>query len=324
MKVLIWQTAYIGDVVLTTPLIRTLQRSLKDATVGFVGRPFILELLKGYNINLIPFDKSLASSFSIVERIKDYTVVLSPHISARSALLLFFSGIPTRIGFHRSELPWLYTDVVEHKWKEHEVDRNLELLKPMGIKDKNFIRETKLFVDDKQVDAVFRKFNLPEDYVVVSPFSNFPLKEWYMEGWVEVIRNLSKDVVLVGAKGHEEKAEKISQRASVINLVGRTTLTELMAVLSKAKLVLSCDSSPVHIANAFGVPAISIYTSTSPRYGFYPTIGSYLKPDIPCSPCSPNPKGCKVGRSECLMAVKPADVLRQASKFLTLSHLPSV
>ncbi|MFN3813373.1 MAG: glycosyltransferase family 9 protein [Aquificaceae bacterium] len=320
MKVLIWQTAYLGDVVLATPLIRTLQKSFKDITVGFVGRPFILELLKGYNIDLIPFDKSFTSSFSIVEKIKDYTVVLSPHISARSALILFFSGIPTRIGFDRSELPWLYTHVVEHEWAGHEVDRNLKLLKPIGIKDKEFIRETKLFVDEECIKAIFKKFNLPEDYVVVSPFSNFPLKEWYMEGWVEVVKSLGKDVVLVGAKEYQEKAKNISERARVINLVGKTTLTELMAVVSKAKLVLSCDSSPVHIANAFGTPAISIYTSTSPHYGFYPTVGSYLKPDIPCSPCSPNPKSCKVGRYDCLKAVKPADVLLQASKFLTFSR----
>ncbi|MGB9873360.1 MAG: glycosyltransferase family 9 protein, partial [Hydrogenobacter sp.] len=185
MKILIWQTAYLGDVILTTPIIRTLKNNFPDAELGFVGRSFVGELLKGYPIRFIPFNKGFFESFSIIDKIKDHHIVLSPHISARSSLLLFLSGIPVRIGFDRSELSWLYTHTVAHTWEKHEVERNLDLLRPLGIRQDSMIKETKIFVDEEEIKIVREKFRLPEEYVVLAPFSNFPLKEWYAEGWIE-------------------------------------------------------------------------------------------------------------------------------------------
>ncbi len=317
MKILLWQTAYLGDVVLATPLIQTLLKNFKDSHLAFVGRPFILELLKGYPVEPIPYDKRLTSTFELLKKIRGFDVAVSMHRSMRSALLLFLSGIKMRIGFDRSELPFLYTHRVKHRWGMHEVDRNLELLRPLGIKE--FVRETKLYVDDEERELVKNRFNLPRDFVVVSPFSNFALKEWHMEGWKGVIKGLSTPVVLVGTP---ERLKDSQSFEGVVNLVGKTSLRELLAVLSLSKLVLSCDSSPMHMANALGVPAICVYTATSPHYGFYPLLGSYLTPNLPCSPCSPNPKRCKTSTFECLRAIKPDEVLRQASTFLKVQDFP--
>ncbi|WP_448587933.1 glycosyltransferase family 9 protein [Thermocrinis sp.] len=299
MKVLVWQTAFLGDVVLATSLLGTLTKRFEK--VGFVGRPFIKELLRGYKVELIPFNKGLWESFKLSHIIKDYDVVLSAHRSMRTALVLFFSGIPTRIGFDRSELPFLYTHRVPHRWGVHEVERNAELLRPLGIEPEKEELNPKLFVSEEEVKRAVDKFKLPENYVVFSPFSNFPLKEWHVDGWVELSSLLREKVVVIGTKRDEDRAKVFKE--GVINLVGKTDLRELMAVISKAKLVISCDSSPVHIANALGVPALTIYTATSPAYGFYPLKGSYLIPNVECSPCSPNPKKCKTGTYECLSSV---------------------
>ncbi len=90
-----------------------------------------------------------------------------------------------------------------------------------------------------------------------------------------------------------------------------------MAVISLSKVVISCDSAPVHIANALGVPALSVYTATSPDYGFYPLIGGYVKPKLYCSPCSPNPKVCKTGTQACLSMVGVGDVLKGLERLLS-------
>ncbi|HCO39498.1 MAG TPA: ADP-heptose--LPS heptosyltransferase [Aquificaceae bacterium] len=310
MRILLWQTAYLGDVVLATPLIKSLKKNFPKAHIAFVGRSFIKELLKGFDIELIPFDKRIKESFEMLEKIKDYHVAISPHISARTALILFFSGIPIRIGFDRSELSWLYTHRIKHRWDMHEVDRNLELLKPLGIK--NFERLPALMVEEEEKRKAIEKFNLPREFVVISPFSNFPLKEWSLENWLELVKRIRLPVVVVG----KERGEAFKD-SSVINLVGKTSLRELMAVISLSKAVISCDSSPVHIANALGVPAISIYTATSPDYGFYPLKGYYLKPDLWCSPCSPNPKRCKTGTQACLNKVRVEDVLEKLELVLS-------
>ncbi len=314
MNILIWQTAYLGDVVLATPLIRTLRKTFPSSRIAFVGRSFIRDLLRGLDVELITFDKGLWESFEIVEKIRDYHVAISPHISARSALILFFAGVPMRVGFDRSELRWLYTHTVRHRWELHEVDRNLELLRPLGIK--NFERMPYLSVLEEEKLRVKEKFKLPEEFIVLSPFSNFRLKEWSLEGWVELVKRLGIPSVVVGTERDRQRAEIFDKTCS-LNLVGKTSLRELMAVISLSKGVVSCDSSPVHIANALGVPALSVYTATSPDYGFYPLIGVYVKPELYCSPCSPNPKVCRTGTQACLSMVGVDDVLRGLERLLS-------
>lgn len=318
MRFLIWQTAYLGDVVLATPLIETLKLNFPESEVAFVGRPFILELLKGSPVKLIPYDKSLRGSFKTLKEIKSYDVAVSPHVSSRTAIILALSGIRERIGFDRSELPFLYTRRVKHLWDVHEVERNLKLLEPLGIREK--VRATKLYMSSEERNKHLRKFSLREKgYVVISPSSNFPLKAWYKEGWRELAESLSGDftVVITGTKKDVNLAEFIrGKHTNAISLAGKTSLRELMAVVSGSRLVISNDSSPVHIANAFGVPAITIYTATSSLYGFYPLIGGFLESGLECSPCSPNPKSCKVGKPECLSSVRVNDVIDLAHKLL--------
>ncbi|MCS7308270.1 MAG: glycosyltransferase family 9 protein [Aquificaceae bacterium] len=314
MNFLIWQVAYLGDVVLTTPLIRALKKHFPDARIAFVGRSFIKELLQGMGVELIPFDKGLIESFEIIGRIKGFDVVLCPHVSARSALLLFLARIPVRIGFDRSELKWLFTHRVEHVWHMHETERNLKLLEPLGVKE--FESAPFLFVSKEEKELVKEKFNLPESFIVLSPFSNFPLKEWHLEGWLALTEKLPFTPVVVGNQRDAERASVFSKRA--INLVGKTNLRELIALISLSKAVISCDSSPVHIANAVGVPAITLYTSTSPAYGFYPLYGAYLTPELPCSPCSPNPKRCKTKTQACLSNIEPREVLERLKLVLSL------
>ncbi|WP_457600679.1 glycosyltransferase family 9 protein [Hydrogenivirga sp.] len=316
MRFLIWQTAFLGDVILATPLVRTLKKNFPDARITFVGRPFIRELFKGWDMDLLPFSKGLRESVSIVGRIGGHDVAVVPHRSLRTALIMLLSRIPMRIGFNRSELPLAYTHVVEHRWKLHEVDRNLELLKPLGIKE--FIRETHLPVGEEEMEEVLGKFGLqPSDYLVLNPFSNFPLKEWSMDNWARLIGSLEGvNVVVTGLPSDREKADRLKERVHFVDLVGRTSLRELMALIKGAKLVVSNDSSPVHIANAVGVPAITVYTATSSGYGFYPLNGGYLDNPARCSPCSPNPKRCKTGTRECLNLPPPDSVLELVKNFL--------
>ncbi|WPM31770.1 glycosyltransferase family 9 protein [Hydrogenobacter sp. T-2] len=312
MKILIWQSAYLGDVVLTTPLIMTLKRHFPSSQVAFAGRSFIRELLKGLDVELITFDKGFWESFEVIEKLREYHIAISPHISARSALILFMAGVPTRIGFDRSELKWLYTHTVKHRWGIHEVDRNLELLKPLGIRE--FERMPYLFVSEEEEKRAKDKFRLPESFAVLSPFSNFRLKEWNIDRWLELSKRLSITPVIVGA---DTQRANIFDKVEGINLIGKTSLRELMAVISLSKVVISCDSAPVHIANALGVPALSVYTATSPDYGFYPLIGDYVKPELYCSPCSPNPKVCRTGTQACLSMVGVGDVLKGLERLLS-------
>ncbi len=315
MKFLIWQTAFLGDVVLTTPLIETIKANFPNARISFVGKPFILELLRGFDIETIPFSKTLRESFSIIKRIKDNDVALVPHRSLRSALIILASRIPTRIGFKRSEFPFAFTHRVDHDWNLHEVDRNLTLLKPLGVS--KIVRKLKLYVEESEVERVLSKFSLKyKGFVVINPFSNFPLKEWALENWAGFIRKVDRRVVVIGLPKDRIKVERLKTLADFIDLVGKTSLRELMALIKASEVVVSNDSAPVHIANALGVPALTVYTSTSSKYGFYPLIGGFLDNPSPCSPCSPNPKKCLTGTKECLYKPSPDLVLEAFYKIV--------
>ncbi len=318
MKVLLWQTAFLGDVVLSTPLILTLRANFPKAKLAFVGRPFIRELFKGWDIELIPFSKGFLESFRIKERIKSFDIAVVPHRSLRSALIVFFSRIPRRIGFDSSEFKWAFTDLVPHRWELDEVDRNLKLLEPLGVQE--FVRNTYLPLSEEEVHVCLNNFGLKEkEYVVVNPFSNFPLKEWKLNNWAKLITKLvdsGLEVVVTGLKSDASKMQSLLPEIKVKDLVGRTSIRELMALIKGSKLVVSNDSSPVHIANALGVPAFTIYTATSSRYGFYPISGGFLDNPAVCSPCSPNPKGCRTRTFECLSLPPPELVFEALQKFL--------
>jgi len=316
VKVLIWQTAYLGDVILTTPLIRTVREELSASKITFVGRPFIEELFSGWDIELIPFNKGFLESFKIVRKIKDHDVAVVPHRSLRTALIIMTSRIPVRVGFDRSEFPSAFTHRVEHRWNMHEVDRNLELLKPLGVS--KFIRDTYLPLSDEEKDKTLTGFGLKdEEYIVINPFSNFPLKEPDPGLWLDLIDLLYPlRVVITGVARDRERSKEFEKKKGVLNLTGKTSLRELMAVISGAKLLISCDSSPVHIAGALGTPAVTLYTSTSPDYGFYPLRGSYIVNPAPCSPCSPNPKRCPRGTLECRYSLRSQAVFQSIKKFL--------
>ena len=316
MRILIWQTAFLGDVILATPLVLTLRKNFPSSSITFAGRPFIKELFKGWDIDLLPFSKGFRESFSVVKKIRNFDVAVVPHRSLRTALIMLASRIPRRIGFDRSELKLAFTDIVEHRWDLHEIDRNLELLKPLGVKE--FVRKTYLPLSEEEKRSILDKFDLEDrGYVLINPFSNFPLKEWSLENWKTLIKKLSgEEVVVTGLKEDYEKARSLSEGVRFRNLVGKTSLRELMGVVAGARVVVSNDSSPVHMANALGVPAITVYTATSSDYGFYPLLGSYVNNPAPCSPCSPNPKRCRKGTRECLSLPSPNLVFEVLKEFL--------
>jgi len=316
VKVLIWQTAFLGDVILTVPLIWAVKKYLNPERITFVGRPFIGEIFRDMEVDLIPFSKGYAESLRMPLRISGHDVALVPHRSLRTALIILASRIPLRIGFDRSEFRFAFNRVVKHRWELHEVFRNLELLKPLGVEVKD--PELIIPISNEEVAQTLRKFGLKgKEYIVISPYSNFPLKEMDIKGWIDLLERLrDHPVVVTGIPSDLERSKVFNGMPHVLNLTGKTSLRELMAVLAGAKVLVSADSSPVHIANAVGTPALTLYTATSSQYGFYPLMGDYIDNPAPCSPCSPNPKRCKTGTLECKGSITADSVLEALKKFL--------
>ena len=322
MDIVVWQSAFLGDLVLTTNLLLNLSSAFPRAVIKVVARPFAVELFKGWDrLEVIPLEKTLRGTYRAVRAIRGSRLAFGVQRGMRTSLSLFLAGIPERVGFQNAELSFLYTKRVPHHWGIHEVERNQKLLESVGIKPTTDRLYLPLF--EEELQKVREKFALPEGYIAVSPSANFLPKRWAEEHFAALIELLLEDgfkVVLTGGRNDM----KVSQRVlsllrdpkGVIDLTGKTSVRELVAVIKLAKGLVSNDSAPVHIAEAVGTPVVTVYCATSSYYGFFPRSGLFLEPEnLSCHPCKPNPKRCKTGTYECRYAVKPNQV---AEKLFTL------
>ncbi len=329
MKILVWQTAFLGDLILTTPLISSLKNMFPDAKIDIITKPFGKDVLKNnQNINeIIIFDSKKDSTLSLIKRLRKikYDMAISPHRSHRASYTLFLSKIPERVGFDKAGFSFLYTKKVRHRFDgTHEIDRNLNLLTVLDNFSKKKIKKyPEIFLSEEE-DRFFKSFGLKEkDYILIAPGSKWETKRWTVEGFSEVINELSKkeNIVLFGGKEDIDYVKEIEKRikGDVLNIVGKTRLRESFSIVKHAKALISNDSAPVHMAVAFNVPVVSIFGPTVKDFGFYPYRNGVVVEveGLLCRPCGLHGhKKCPTGSFECMKKIKPETVLNSLKQLL--------
>ncbi len=329
-KILIWQTAFLGDLILTTPLISSLKEIFPDASIDIITKPFGKDVLKEnpYINEVIIFDKNKNSTLKLIKTLKEkkYSLAISPHRSHRASYVLFLSGIPERIGFDKGGFSFLYTKTVPHRFDgTHEIDRNLSLLRPLeNYSEKKIKRYPQIFLTPEE-DDFYKKIGLKDKgYILVAPGSKWETKRWTAEGFSQLINILSEKetVVLFGGKEDRYFVDRIKRdlKREVIDIVGKTSLRESFSVVKHSKALISNDSAPVHMAVSFGVPVVDIYGPTVKDFGFYPyRNGVVVEADgLSCRPCGLHGhRKCPTGTFECMKNITP-DMILKALKALKL------
>ena len=309
-NILVVQTAFPGDVVLTLPLVQTAKRQFDSARIDFVTIPQAAGVLKNHPaINeVIVFDKrgadsGLAGLFRTAKRLKErnYELALVPHRSLRSALLVWLAKIPRRIGFDRSAGRFLLTDVIRYEQDIHEVERNLSLLSAQGIVRKE--RELPaLYPSGEDVSAVENflresKISGTVSMVSIAPGTVWNTKRWLGERYTGLTQRLVDEgctVALIGGKEDESLCDEIvrsvrGKSGQVVNAAGKLSLLQSAELLRRCRLLVCNDSAPMHLAVAMRTPVVAIFGATIPGFGFAP----YGKDDVvvetqglTCRPCS--------------------------------------
>jgi heptosyltransferase-2 len=337
-KIAIFQTSFIGDSVLTTPLIKKTAKLFPDSKIVVITRPqtddifrpmkevdeIILNDKKGWN--------KIAGIWKTAQAIKKagVDIILVPHRSFRSALIAWLSGVPVRIGFTSSEGWFLYTKTVPFSWMIHDAERNLSLLQ--GIVKEKFTAE-KLNMRytpsaEENVARLMKDFNLEGKTLVgIHAGSAWPTKCWPMDYFVKLITRLQTEmgvkVVLVGGGQKDaDLGEKICQLSEghAANLCGKTSLADLMALMEHFKLFITNDSGPMHIATAFDVPTLAIFGPTTRELGFFPYGEGHRVlevEDLPCRPCALHGgKKCPLGHFKCMRDILPERAFENAKEML--------
>ena len=316
-KFLIIQTAFLGDVVLATPLIEKLRSAYPDARIDVLVRKGNESLLLNhpYIHQLLIFDKKkkLRSMWTLITAMRHtrYDLVINAHRFASSGLMAILSGAKAVYGFSKNPLSFAYTRRFPHQIGSvgkvvHEVERNISLLE--GWTDTRFTPPRLYPPSDTATGR-------PKgDYVCIAPTSVWFTKQWPAEKWVALIQRFppTHTVVLLGGPTDRATCEAIrnaSGHPNVLNMAGQLSLLSSAAWMRHAKMNYANDSAPIHLASAIDAPMTAVFCSTVPAFGFTPlsTHSRIIETEstLPCRPCGLHGfKHCPQGHFKCAWDIR--------------------
>ena len=334
-KYLIVQTAFIGDVILATPLAEALHR-LGPCEVHFMAIPAARNLLENnpHVQKVLIYDKrgkhrglrGMAQQVRLLRRDR-YHAAFVPHRSLRSALLVALARIPNRIGFNNSAGAFLFTRKVNYL-RKHEVDRNLDLLRPLGNKPRGLKPKVVWDAGDAlHVHQMTKAVPADRSWIAFASGSVWATKRWPAERYGELAHRLIRDfgvsVFLIGGEMDRELCNRIQAMAGegCINTAGMLTLRQSAALLDRCEVLVSNDSAPVHLAVATRCKVIAIFGPTAPDFGFAPFGEGHeiVERKLACRPCSIHGSHrCPIGTHACMMEIQVGEVLERVEKLLVI------
>lgn len=333
MRILIIHTAFIGDIVLSTPLVKKLKETYKDCHIAYVTTPIGASILKNNpSINeIIEYDKrgthkGIKGVYELGKRLRygNYNLVITPHRYLRSSILAWLSRSPIRIGYDNAAGKFLFTKKIHYDKNKHEVEKLLSFVDCPETNNKRY--EIELFPDEsniKKIDTILAKNNLEgKKIITIAAGSKWKTKQWPVQYFNEVIDVLSKNdnlkVITVGGK---DELNIPLHTENVIDLRGKTTLLDLAEVLKRSDIVLTNDSSPIHIASAFKKPRIiAFFGPTVKKFGFFPWSKNSEVLEISnlkCRPCGIHGgNSCPEKHFDCMKKILPELVLTKIKNYL--------
>jgi heptosyltransferase-2 len=297
-KILVVQTASIGDVILATPVLEKLHLFFPSAAIDillkkgteqlFVGHPYLHEVLvwDKKNDKFRNFEK-------LMHRVRHskYDLVVNLQRFFMTGLLTAFSGAGVKTGFDKNPLSFLFTSRTKHQIGTgmHEAERNLSLISSMTD---SIFTPPRLYPSkqDEVKTAIFKS----GVYYTISPASLWFTKQYPEEKWVELINTIPSEtpVYLLGSKSDNELCQSIIQKSVnkvCVDLSGQLTFLESASLMKDARMNFTNDSAPMHLASAVNAPVTAIYCSTIPGFGFGPLSDDRKVIETPenlsCRPC---------------------------------------
>ncbi|MBM4168270.1 MAG: lipopolysaccharide heptosyltransferase II [Ignavibacteria bacterium] len=308
-RILVFQTAFLGDVVLTLPLVQAIADFFAQAAIDIVVVPRSAEVCRNHpNIGTIieydkrGRDKGLAGYRRLLERLRErrYDLAFVPHRSIRSASLAFLAGIPLRVGFTRSAGRFLFNKQVHYDRHQHEIERNISLLGGLGIHTLPFLLPTVHPSNDdrrtvERLLAELRGGKSGRTLIAFAPGTIWNTKRWLKERFAQLADMLGREgyrVVLIGGSEDVALCEEIERAASdshARNLAGKLTVLQSAEVIRRCAVLVTNDSAPMHLGVAVGTPVVAIFGATVPAFGFAPRGPGDVVVEtrgLRCRPCS--------------------------------------
>lgn len=307
-KILLIQTAFIGDTILATSVAEELHAVFPHAQIVLLIRKGHEELFHQHPfLTIWTHDKSkkYSSLFSLIKKIRQekFDAVINLHRYFSSNLLTVLSGAPYKSGF-QSFMSIFFSHSVTHSFQKnlHEIHRYHQLAEPLTQSLKVYL--PKLYPSQQWP----KNFYTNKKYVCFFPGSVWATKQLPPAKWIELISHFSDEIeiYLCGSVHDKTLCEYIavrSQKNNVRNIAGQYTLLEMAAIMQKAQRVYVNDSAPLHMASALNVPVTAFFCSTVTVFGFYPlsTDSQVIEvKHLKCRPCGLHGyRQCPKGHFKC-------------------------
>jgi len=330
-RILVIQTAFLGDALLTLPMLEKLKQKYSSAILDVLAIPATREIFSAssYIDNVIVMDKKgkqkgLRALNKFIRELRkySYTKIYSPHRSFRSAYITLKLGVRDSYGFDNSNFKYAYKHLIRYEQKYHEVQRNLLLIGEnirgeswKVIPSISFNKEM-----NKNVNNILLENHIQENFIAIAPGSVWETKKYPKEKYIEVIKLLSgydEHFVLIGSSEDVKLCDDISSSAgsTVKSLAGKFSVIETILFLKSAKLLISNDSAPTHMGMCADIPVLTIFCSTVPEFGFYAynKKSSFLSyDDLECKPCGIHGyRECPIGTFDCANNLLPEKIVQE-------------
>jgi len=322
-KILVIQTAFLGDAILTLPMIEKLKEKFPNSLIDVIGiksskeiyesSPFVNEVhvfeKRGKHKSILGIYR-----FAKFLRGKGYSKVYSPHRSIRTSLLILFLKVKETYGFDTSTLSFVYKHRIRYRKDYHEVRRLLEII-GFNSDEENWkiipkIKENKEVKD--KVDLLTK--DIEGRIIALAPGSVWETKKYpsvYYGKLAAMLTEAGCSVVLLGGAADAQLCEQMAAEGGkrVYSFAGRLSILESVFLLKKCSLVVSNDSAPSHMGLMASIPVLTIFCSTIPDFGFYPfhlNSESISYNDLECKPCGIHGlKKCPTGTFDCAHNITP-------------------
>jgi heptosyltransferase-2 len=315
-RFLIIQTAFIGDVILATPLIEKIAHYYKDAEIDFLlrkGNEALFENHPKLN-NILIWDKKsnkYKKLFKLIKQVRkhDYDLVINLQRFASTGFLTWLSKGKRKVGFKQNPFSFSYDIKNKMFFTEgmHETERNLSLLADFG--DVIYFKP-KLYPTKQNYNNVLEYIN--DEFITIAPASVWYTKQFHKDKWIELINLLQNTkIILLGSPSDADLCNKIktnSNHKNIINLAGKLSFLDSAELMKHAKMNYVNDSAPMHIASSVNANVTAVYCSTISDFGFGPLSDNSkiieTENHLECRPCGLHgKKACPEGHFDCSMKI---------------------
>ena len=302
MKILILRFSSIGDIVLTSPVVRCLKQQLKNSEIHYLTKKSFFSVVENNpNIDKVfSFEKDISEVLPELKK-ENYDCVIDLHHNLRSMQVKRALGKPSK-SFNKLNIEkWLLVNLKINRLPDkHIVERYFETVAHIGVK--NDLKGLNFFIDVKdEIDISSLPKEFSTGYIALVIGAKHNTKKLPTEKIISICKKINRPVVLIGGKEDLETGEKItSQISTTFNACGKYNLQQSASLIKQAEKVITHDTGMMHIAAAFQKNIISIWGNTVPEFGMYPYMpGNELNSQIvevenlSCRPCS------KIGFEKC-------------------------